>query len=86
MKFTKDQKVEVKIGDGWLSGTVAFVWRGIELESKRRIFHYDVKGQTVEGLAWELKKIPEELLRRPNRGRGRRRVLRFHSIRPELLT
>jgi hypothetical protein len=79
MKFSKGQKVEVRIPAGWAAGEISFIWRAVDLETNRRVFLYNVRGVADAG-AWELRRVAENSLRRPNRARGRRRVLRAHSV------
>jgi hypothetical protein len=85
-KFRKGQSIEAKVGDGWLSGLVTFVWRAVETDTGKRVFRYDLAGTTVEGLAWNVLRVPEETLRRPDPRRGKRRVLRSHSVKTGRLT
>ena len=86
MKFRKGQKAEFFIGGRWLPVVVKFVWRGVDLETKKRVFHYDVAGRNELGFPVDMNRVSADLLRRPNAARGRRRVLRAHSVKLEKFT
>lgn len=86
MKFRVGQKVERQIGEYWQPGVVAFVWRGMDLETGKRIACYDVADDTAGPVGYKVLRVPEAELRRSNRARGRRRVLRAHSVKMERFT
>jgi len=80
--FLKGDCVEVLIdpaaGGEFLSGLVSFVWRCSE-PNGRRYFLYNVEG-CAEGTNWQITQVPQEVLRRPNAARGKRWVIRSHSL------
>lgn len=78
-KFAKGDRVELQNGPAWLSGLVTFVWNAAEVDTGRRIHCYDVQGED-----WSVQRVDEFLLRRVDVRRGRRQVIRAHSVRPGL--
>ena len=85
-KFRKGHAVEVLfVGEVWLPCVVTFVWSGVDLETKGRAFWYDVAG-LPDGPRWSVSRVPESMMRRADRRRGCRRVLRAHSVKAGRLT
>jgi len=85
-KFSYGKSVEVQVAGEWKPGVVNFVWRGVDLETRRKIFQYDVVLEGSGPSVYVAAKVSESEVRRVNRARGRRRVLRAHSLKPGLLT
>lgn len=86
MKFRVGQKVERQIGERWQAGVVSFVWTAVDLDTGKRTYRYDVNDDTVGDVIYRALRVAPEELRRPNAARGRRRVLRAHSVKPESFT
>ena len=94
MKYRKGQKVEVQAGDEWIPAVVTFVWSGVDMDTGKKIFHYDAALEPDNStrtfghipVGWAFRRVPENAMRRQNRARGRRRVLRAHSVKPGRFT
>lgn len=86
MKLGKGSKVEVWLEDGWVQCAVESVWRGRDLETKQRVCTYSVAGTTDDGRTWGIDRVPESYLRKQHAARGRKKVLRAHSVKLESFT